>query len=117
MFLPLLLLSNSYKKTLPIRRCHGYVLLEAKASNLPGPSSSGPFTSSERYGSYQATTVEEALNLVDAINESEMVDVLILPPPNPTNPGAVTDTEDVNDEILIDSSIIEVSVTLEVQTS
>ena len=44
-----------------------------------------------------------------------MVDVLILPPL--TNPGADTNTEDVNDEILIDSAISEVSVTLEVQTS
>ena len=44
-----------------------------------------------------------------------MVDVLILPPL--TNPRADTNTEDVNDEILIDSAISEVSVTLEVQTS
>ena len=44
-----------------------------------------------------------------------MVDVLILPPL--TNPGVDTNTEDVNDEILIDSAISEVSVTLEVQTS
>ena len=45
-----------------------------------------------------------------------MVDVLILPRPNPTNPRADTDTEDVSDEILIDSAISEVSVTLEVQS-
>ena len=44
-----------------------------------------------------------------------MVDVLILPPL--TNPGVDTNTEDVNDEILIDSAISEVYVTLEVQTS
>ena len=44
-----------------------------------------------------------------------MVDVLILPPL--TDAGADTNTEDVNDEILIDSAISEVSVTLEVQTS
>ena len=43
-----------------------------------------------------------------------MVDVLILPRPNPPKPRANTDTED---EILIDSAISEVSVTLEVQTS
>ena len=61
---PPLLLSNSYRKTLPKRRCHGPVLLKAKASNLPVPSTSGPSTSSEWYGSYQATTVEEALNLL-----------------------------------------------------
>ena len=51
-YLPPLLLSNSYRKTPPKIRCYGPVLLKAKASNLPGPSTSGPSTSSEWYGSY-----------------------------------------------------------------
>ena len=46
-----------------------------------------------------------------------MVYVVILPPPNPTNSGADTDTEDVKNEIFIDSAIGEVSGTLEVHTS
>ena len=46
-----------------------------------------------------------------------MVDFVILTLPNPTNPRADTDTEDVKDEILIDSAISEVCGTLDVQAS
>ena len=97
-YLAPLLLSNPYKKTMPKRRLHGPVLLKAKVINLPGPSTIGPSTSSEWHVSYEATTAEEALDLVDALNESEMVDVVIRPTLNPTNPGADTDTQDVKDK-------------------
>ena len=50
----------------------------------------------------EATTIQEALDLVDALNESGMVDTAI---PNLTNPGADTGTEYVNKEILIDGEI------------
>ena len=62
-------------------------------------------------------TIAEALDVAYDDDVGEVFDVVIIPPPNPEDPSADTDTEDFNEDLLDETPLAEVAGTLEVHSS